>query len=346
VLQTTCSTAIVAWAATACAAVPLTVESVRDLGVVGKPATVVGRDGGESALIGGKLLWTFGDTMFAPKSEDGANMRTNTAALADPRRPLEVTEPTDAQGAPLQAVPFTEEELRYNRASGKPDDRMALWIGGIAPLDADHGLAFFTVLHAGPGMFNYTPRGIATAIFGAGATQARRNPGMLFAADEPGFARPLVHDGMLYLYGGLPGNKEGGCGVARAPLAQATDRTAYQFWNGKAWAKDVRATAVVFAHIPGGVTVSYNRHLGQFLAVHSGFLENDVRGLTAPRPEGPWSAPTVLFPAKETEGGWNYAALEHPELAAEGGRRIFISYHHPLATPMHGDVRLLEVTLK
>ncbi len=290
------SMTIAAWAATAWAAVPLAVESVRDLGVVGKPATVVGRDGGESALIGGKLLWTFGDTMFAPKSEDGANMRTNTAALANPRRPLEVTEPTDAQGAPQQAVPFTDEELRYNRDSGKPDDRMALWIGGIAPPDADHGLAFFTVLHVGPGMFNYTPRGIATAVFDAGATQARRNEGMLFAAEEPGFARPLVHEGKLYLYGGLPGNKEGGCGVARAPLAQATDRAAYQFWNGKAWTKDVRSTAVVFAHIPGGVTVSYNRHLGQFLAVHSGFLENDVRGLTSPRPEGPLECADGLIP--------------------------------------------------
>ena len=164
--------------------------------------------------------------------------------------------------------------------------------------------------------------------------------------DEPGFARALVHEGMLYLYGGLPRHKEQGFGVARAPLAQAMERQAYEFWNGAAWTDDVRQTAVVFDQIPGGVSVSYNAHLGKFLAIHSGMQVSDVRGRTAPRPEGPWSDAKILFAAKEAKGGWSYAAQEHPELARDGGRKIFISYHVPLPKFMHGEVRLVEATLK
>jgi hypothetical protein len=324
----------------------LAVESTTDLGPLGKPANVIGRDGGESALIGGKLLWTFGDTMFPRRAEDGSQYRTNTAALADPERPLEVSEPLDANGAPLQAIPFIDEELKYNKATGKPDDRIALWTGGVAPLDADHGLAFFSIVHVGKGMYNYTSRGIGTAAFAAGDTQAKRNEGALFTADEPGFARTLVHNGMLYLYGGLPGHKSQGFGIARAPLAQATERSAYEFWNGSAWTTDVRATVMVFDSIPGGVTASYNEHLGHFLAIHSGLLVSDVRGRTAPKPEGPWSEPKVLFKAQETKGGWCYAALEHPELAKDGGKRIFVTYSRPLDTPLHGELRLVEVELK
>jgi hypothetical protein len=40
------------------------VQSVVELGTVSKPITVVTRDGGESLLIGGKILWTFGDTIL------------------------------------------------------------------------------------------------------------------------------------------------------------------------------------------------------------------------------------------------------------------------------------------
>jgi hypothetical protein len=324
----------------------LDIVSTVDLGAVSKPATVVGRDGGESALVGGKMLWTFGDTIYSPQAEDGSNLRSNTAALADPRRPLEVSEPVDLKGAPRQAVPFTEVEQKYNAKSNRPDDRIALWIGGVASVDPDHGLSFFSVLHVGEGLYNYTHRGIGTAVFEAGSTEARRNEGLLFTADEPGFARTLVYEGMLYLYGALPREKGQGFGVARAPLAKATERSAYEFWNGAEWTSDVEQTAVVFDQIPGGVSISYNAHLGKFLAIHSGMMVSDVRGRTAPRPEGPWNDATILFAVEEGKGGWCYAAQEHPELAQDGGRNIFISYHRPLPQLMHGEVRLVEATLK
>jgi hypothetical protein len=323
----------------------VTVKSVKELGVVGKPKSVLGRDGGESAVIGGKMLWTFGDTIFHPAAEDGSHFRTNTAALADPAEPLAVHEPTSADGIPFQAIPFTDEERKYNASTGRPDDRIALWTGGIVPTADGRGLAFFSLVHVGEGLLNYTHRGIATAYFAPGETTATRNDGLLFLADEPGFARPLAHEGTLYLYGGLPDRKDLAFGVARAPLGKATEREAYEFWNGREWTSKVSETAPVFARIPGGVTISYNAHLQSYIAVHSGVLTTEVLLRTAPRPEGPWSEPVELFRGEEPEEGFNYAALEHPELAKDNGRRIYITYHRPLPG-LRGELRLVEVTFE
>src|SRR5437016_4488409 len=76
------------------------IAAFREFGTVNTPPSVTTRDGGSTALIGNKILWTFGDTLFTPQSEDRTNLRSNTAALADPSTPLVVTEPVDAKGAP------------------------------------------------------------------------------------------------------------------------------------------------------------------------------------------------------------------------------------------------------
>jgi hypothetical protein len=321
------------------------VLSVKEIGMVGKPDSVRGRDGGESALIGGNVLWIFGDTIFNPADEDGSHLRSNTAALADPDDPLAVREPTNEAGIPFQAIPFTQEERKYNDATGRPDDRIALWAGGIVPVPDGRGLAFFSKVHVGEGMLNYTHRGVATAYFAPGATTATRNDGLLFAADEPGFVRPLVHDGMLYLYGGLPGRQDLAFGVARAPLDEATERQAYEFFSGSEWTREVQETVPVFDRIPGAVTVSYNAHLKSFIAIHSGVLTTEVFLRTAPRPEGPWSEPVELFRGEPPEEGFNYAGIEHPELAKDGGKRIYVTYHRPLPA-LRGELRLVEVTFQ
>src|SRR6185295_18518843 len=89
---------------------PAVVASVRELGTVGRPPTVSVRDGGATGLVGGRLLWLFGDTIFNPRSVDGENLRTCTAALATPGQPLATSEPTDANGAPAACFAFTSEE--------------------------------------------------------------------------------------------------------------------------------------------------------------------------------------------------------------------------------------------
>src|SRR3954451_16335917 len=59
----------------------------RTVGEVQNPSLPIRRDGAASALIGGKLVWAFGDTI-AP----GGVVRSS-AALADPSDPTTVSEP-------------------------------------------------------------------------------------------------------------------------------------------------------------------------------------------------------------------------------------------------------------
>lgn len=139
------------------------IVSVREVGVIKKPRAVLVRDGGAAAIIGGKLLWFFGDTIFNPASVDGTNLRTNTAALADPTKPLEANEPVDANGAPYQFVPFTPAEKAYNDSTGRPDDRIALWPGSVIADGQGNGQAFYLKLKVQPGSLNYEFAGIGLA---------------------------------------------------------------------------------------------------------------------------------------------------------------------------------------
>lgn len=94
------------------------VAATIELGSIAAPANVTVRDGGASATMNSHILWTFGDTIFNPASEDGTNLRSNTAALAPLDAPLQTNGQTDSNGAPFQAVPFTAEDQAYNDSTG------------------------------------------------------------------------------------------------------------------------------------------------------------------------------------------------------------------------------------
>jgi len=322
------------------------VTTVTDLGVVAHPPSVLVRDGGSTTLVAGKVLWLFGDTIFKPGyvAVDGAKYRSNTAALSIPATPLAVSEPLDANGTPYQAIPFTVAEQAYNDSTGKTDDRIALWPGGMVPEKNGKGLAFFLKIQIKPGILNYQPAGVGTAHFAAGKTTAQRDPNLLFSATEPQFSRAFLYNGMVYLYGKLPTGSFLPYGVARAPQKKATNRSAYQFWNGSAWVTDVNQAVAVMYGIPGSVTVSYNAYLKTFIAIHSQAFSDKVVFRTAASPEGPWSSATDLFTGMPSSSN-NYAGQEHPELAKNNGKIIYVSYFNPQGF-LQGELRLVEVTFQ
>jgi hypothetical protein len=322
------------------------VTSSRDLGPLGRPPSVLTRDGGASALVGGKLLWFFGDTLLKHPAADGAVYRSNTAAWSGPSDPGALQEPLDAQGAPFPFLSFTAEEAAYNQSTHDPNDRIALWPGSLVAADAAGGVAFYLKLKV-KGNLQYEFIGTGLARIRAGEDAAVRDPGLLFLAPEPTFDETLVAGGVLYLYGNMNAGAAGGqVAVACVPLDQVASRPAYRFWDGLGWNADVSQVRPVLTGVPGSLSVSYNSHLGEYLAVHSEILSNRIITQVAAAPQGPWSRPAVLFTGEAPAAGTvDYAGREHPELASDGGRTIVISYYRP-GGRFAGELRLVAMTLK
>lgn len=331
----------VAWAGIQAVTAPrVEAAATRVLGPIGAPATVTARDGGASALIGGRILWTFGDTLSTAKGVDGSSGRSNTAALADPAKPLVVSEPLDTKGVPGALLPFEAEEQAANAAGGP---RIALWPTSVVATGAGGGLVFYLKLRVrGPLTYDYV--GIGVARIAAGSTVARREAGLLFQGADPLLGYAFVDGDNIVAYGAPIGS--GDYRVGRAPLAAATDRAAWRFWTGSQWGTDPAAAAGVLSGIPGAVSVAFNPFLGRYLAVHSEALSGRAVLRTADRPEGPWSRTAVAFEgAPAPSGSFDYAAIQHPELSSNGGRTIAITYYHPLGA-FRGELLLVEADLK
>ncbi len=325
---------------------PLQVSSVADQGALVQPAGWL-RDGGESALVVGRILWVFGDTLFTAPASDGTHLRSNSWAWSEPSHPERLDDVVERDGTPVQVVPFEELEAAYNRLGGGSNDRVALWPASVLAQDGGSALVFFREVLVAPGPLRFRVLGTGIGTVRPGATTAVRDDDLLFHSPDPAFSSGAVRtDGFVYLYGCHRTDRQGfGCDVARVSETAVHDRAAYEFWDGAGWSPRVRRAAVVLPGPSGGPSVSWNGWLGVYLAVYSQPLSNRVLMRTAPRPEGPWSAPVVAFTG-EPPGGTSadYAAFEHPELSTDGGRSITISYFHPLG-PFRGEIRLVRVGL-
>ncbi|MFC9893491.1 DUF4185 domain-containing protein [Nocardia sp. NPDC127579] len=106
----------------------------------------------------------------------------------------------------------------------------------------------------------------------------------------------VKHDGFIYRYG-TPAGRDNPGFISRAAEPEIADIDAYEYWDGTAWKRDVRAAAPIV----GGVaeqSVMWNEHLGRFVMLTTDPF-NSVVLRTAPAPEGPWSEPRVLIAAPE-----------------------------------------------
>jgi hypothetical protein len=330
--------------ATAACSPPPASHAFTDLGALSMPPVVTARDGGASVLMADRVLWMFGDTLMTVTAADGFNYRSATAAWGGLVSPLRLDEPVDGVGAPFQLFPYTSEEAAYNSAHG-PMERYALWPGSaVAAPGGNEAWIFYQRLLVHPGDLNYQPLDVGLARLTTGATIATRDPSPLFTAPTPAYAlAALSYGGFVYLYAVTPvaGQLDATCTVVRAPLASAPDPAAWAAWDGATWNSDLTRAATVLHGPPGDLSVSFNAHLGGFLAVYSGIFSNDVMMRTAPRPEGSWSGERKLFTAIPPASGSNsdYAGKEHPELAEDGGATIVVSTARATGT-LRGEIRL------
>ncbi len=329
----------------------LGVSKVEDMGPLSMPAHVLGRDGGASALVGGRVLWTFGDTFISPVTSDGSSIRSSTAAWGTVADPLNLSEPLDASGAPGEFIPFTADEAAANTADAL--NGWAVWPGPVVGGSDSQAVLVFDLIRRIKGT-GFESHGVGIARVNTGESVATRDAGLLFAPPDPLFGSGgVVRDGeFAYLYScAIVSFLNMGCKLARAAEGMADQRAAYTFYDGTDWVADITKAKVVIEHAAAGMTVSWNSWLNQYVAVHSELLGNRIQLRTAPRPEGPWSASLTIetsptgIQASVPSGTTNYLAQEHIALSSVDGHSLVVGYSRPLA-PFRGEVRLVRITLK
>lgn len=336
------------------------VAAVRYLGkqFQDNPVGVTGQDCASSLLLpSGDALWLFGDTIEGPfESIRGLALDdklSNTAALVPQQDVSEGIRQfqfiTQADGKrPRQVVPFlADEDPAQHR----------LWpIHGVC--SDGHVYVFYHRISLIPGVdvfdnFNLDGMGIGRAKIGEWRFERLAAPDgtrEFWKGDQPTFG-VFNHqeDGFVYVWGSLMT----GMFLARTVPAKIDDLASYEYLvsaptvndpqTQPMWSKPFEPTAVLFDAVPNEMSVSFNRHLGCYLAIHSYLRENRIVLRTAPQIVGPWSEAQVVYrPEKNDVADLIYAAKEHPELARNDGRVIYVTYvKSSTYVP-----ELIEITLK
>jgi hypothetical protein len=102
----------------------------------------------------------------------------------------------------------------------------------------------------------------------------------------------------------------------------------WRFYDGRKWRRDWRASAPLADRFANEFSVSFNRRLRKYVAVHTpDGISPEIAVRTAPTPVGPWSAAQAVFTCPESKWGPKlicYAAKGHPEIS--GPNELIVSY--------------------
>ena len=77
------------------------------------------------------------------------------------------------------------------------------------------------------------------------------------------------------------------------------------------------------------MSVSWNAHLEQWIAVYAEPLSSWVVARTAPELTGPWSDQVPLFQGSARDGGWVTDAVHHDVYTQNDGQTLYVSYSRP-----------------
>jgi hypothetical protein len=323
-----------------------TVASVEDLGKLPLPAKAVGRDGGLGGSLGGRLMWTFGDTFLSePNHLDNSTVLSATSGWSTVADPLALAQSLSIDGdQPAQLVPYTPDELATNTTDSL--NGVALWPGALIDIGGGIGIVPFEHVERMSGS-GFQTDAIGTARVIVDAAIATRTPGFVFAAPEPLFEPELALDGFVYAFAcDNVGFLDFRCKLARVAPAAVEQRAAYEFYDGSQWTAAIGSAAYIIDRTAGGPSLSFNEHLGKYLAVNCEIVSSTVLLRVADHIEGPWSdgveidaGDGILAPSHDSD--YDYICVEHPELADHDS--IVISYSRP-TEPFQGDVRLARIT--
>jgi hypothetical protein len=157
-----------------------------------------------------------------------------------------------------------------------------------------------------------------------------------------------ANDPYLYIVGikERAGKKVGN--LARVRKERIEHLTDYEYFTGTPimprWTNAVSEAADVegLADFPNELSIAYNNYLKGYLAVHSIGVEPRLRLSLAPHPGGPYrKIAEIGAPHRAFERAFCYAGKEHPELAEQNGKIIYVTY----VDSQRYWLQLLKITL-
>lgn len=333
--------------------------TIEALGTLPQSSKIQGRDGGASGFVFGRSVWTFGDTVSNEPDASGTNWHHNSYALTDDLVAgdgIGAFEDPEVAGGPRYFVPPTDDEADFNAAHlGDPcmtspcGARFAAWPGPpIADDLRGRALVFYGLIYAEPGDFNFQGVGQSIGIWHDVEGYVERpvfrpdaeHPTLLWGPDDPPWGAGAVVDGDdLYALECVDA-----CALARVPLADVLDPSAWAYWDGAAWVGSPASRAALFIGAPT-VNLQRNGYLGLWTAIYTEPLSNDVVMRTAPEITGPWSGAELLFVADKPDGA-AYDAYVHPEYEEQNGKVMYVTFSRSNGVGWFGsEFQLVRVTL-
>jgi len=295
----------------------------------------IGGDGVYSVVLGPRrVLWLFGDTLLGEVKAGGragAAMVNNTIGV--------------------QCGHGESDAIRFVAGKTKDDKPSALFIpadgkGWFWPQDAirvgDRLLVFLAQLDrtTAGGAFGFRPLGQWLAVVenpdDEPETWRVKQQQLPFADFGRGRARSwgsavLADSHYLYVYGYTERGE--GLGrrrltLARVPADRPEDFSTWRFRTAEGWSEKAAAAAELADGLATEFSVSRRPHgKGYVLVYTENGLGARIVGRFADAPQGPWSAPLLLYKCPEMardKGVFNYAAKAHPW--ATSGNELLISY--------------------
>jgi hypothetical protein len=336
------------------------IASVRLLGkqFVNNLVGVTGVDGATSTVLPtGESLWVFGDTVEGPfetiRGLDLTPFRSNTAALVPNQdvssgiKNFRFLATPDGR-RPRQIVPFAPDE--------DPSVHRVWAVHGVCVGNRAYLYYHRITLLKGVDVFvNFKLDGMGLARADSNKFEFTRltapdGTREFWKGDQPGFGVFVDRaDDFIYLWGSLAT----GMFLARTRPESIDDLASYEYLVAAPtmsnpnvlprWSKTFEPLAVLFDGVPNEMSAAYNRHLRKYVAFHSLHREHKIVMRTSPKITGPWSGPQVVYrPERIGEADLIYAAKEHPELAREGGRVLYVTFVNS-ATYVP---QMIEVTLR